>query len=350
MHNYELPATFYLGRPIDSEGKAIPEPLLYDAKDLCTHALIVGMTGSGKTGLGVGLLEEAAIDGIPSIVIDPKGDMANLMLQFPELSPKDFEPWVDEAKPRARGKTVAEFAAGTAAMWEKGLADWGSSKERIQKLKDSAEFTVYTPGSHHRAPPARAAFVRRAAGFDPREDAEEALGDRGNPAWRACSPWWVSTPTPAKPRIDPVVEHPARRLERRPQHGSRASHHPRPGTRPSSASASWTSSPSSRRRKALQAGDDPQQRARLPRLRRVDGRRAARPCKTSCTPKRGKPRVSILSIAHLSDARRMFFVSILLGEVVAWMRTQPGLEPARPALHGRDLQLLPPPRNRRRSR
>ncbi len=121
--------------------------MLYDSRDLTTHAVIIGMTGSGKTGLGIGLLEEAAIDKVPVIAIDPKGDLGNLLLSFPELRGSDFEPWVDSQAAAAAGQSVAAFAAAQAETWRKGLADWGQSPERIARLRAAAEFAIYTPGS-----------------------------------------------------------------------------------------------------------------------------------------------------------------------------------------------------------
>src|SRR6187549_3329175 len=126
MQDFEKLGVFYLGRHYDPATKKTTDDLvLYDSKDLVTHALIVGMTGSGKTGLGVALIEEAAIDGVPVIVIDPKGDLTNLLLTFPNLLPGDFEPWVDEDEARRAGRSRPEFAADQAARWRKGLADWG---------------------------------------------------------------------------------------------------------------------------------------------------------------------------------------------------------------------------------
>ncbi len=117
-------------------------------QDLTTHAVCIGMTGSGKTGLGIGLIEEAAIDGIPSILIDPKGDLGNLLLTFPNLSPADFRPsWVDEGEAARKQMTPDEFATHTAAVWKKGLAQWGQDGERIARLKASADFAIYTPAS-----------------------------------------------------------------------------------------------------------------------------------------------------------------------------------------------------------
>jgi hypothetical protein len=144
---------FYLGRIFDNkQAKVTTEPYLYDPADLTTHAVITGMTGSGKTGFCIGLLEEAAIKGIPAIVVDPKGDLTNLLLHFPELRPEDFQPWIDPDSARREGKTVDVMAGETAATWKKGLADWGLGKEQLQKLKDAVEFTIYTPGSSSGVP------------------------------------------------------------------------------------------------------------------------------------------------------------------------------------------------------
>ena len=138
MTDFEGLGVFYLGRNYDlAKKQRLDVPLLYDSKDLVTHAVCVGMTGSGKTGLCVGLLEEAAIDGIPAIVIDPKGDLGNLMLQFPRLSAEEFAPWVEEG--------VAPEQA--AAKWKDGLARWGQDGARIARLSGAAEFTIYTPAA-----------------------------------------------------------------------------------------------------------------------------------------------------------------------------------------------------------
>ena len=127
--DYEKLGLFYLGRPYDLETKSAREGLLlYDAKDLVTHAVCVGMTGSGKTGLCIDLLEEAAIDGIPALAIDPKGDLGNLLLTFPELSAEEFRPWIDEDEARRNGKTPDEWADSQAATWRKGLESWGQSR------------------------------------------------------------------------------------------------------------------------------------------------------------------------------------------------------------------------------
>ena len=145
--------SFYLGAAYDLEsGQRSETPINYDARDLVTHAVCVGMTGSGKTGLCIGLLEEAAIDKVPALLIDPKGDITNLLLQFPDLRPEDFEPWINADDARRKEKTVAEFAASTAETWQKGLADWGITGERMKLLADHASYTIFTPGSEMGVP------------------------------------------------------------------------------------------------------------------------------------------------------------------------------------------------------
>ena len=149
MENFEKLGTFYLGREYDlANDSPGHDLLLYDSKDLTTHAVVVGMTGSGKTGLCLGLLEEAAIDRIPSIVIDPKGDIANLLLTFPNLQAQDFRPWIDESQATREGITPDQFASKEAEKWRKGLESWGQSGERIKKMRDTVDMRVYTPGSN----------------------------------------------------------------------------------------------------------------------------------------------------------------------------------------------------------
>ncbi|MCB9444146.1 MAG: DUF87 domain-containing protein [Ardenticatenaceae bacterium] len=142
----ETDGKFYLGRITDPQtGKTGTEPLLYDPADLTTHAVVVGMTGSGKTGLCLDLLEEAALNKIPALMIDPKGDITNALLHFPDLAPADFQPWVNADEARREGKTIEQAAAGTADLWRNGLAQWEITPERIQALKESARFAIYTP-------------------------------------------------------------------------------------------------------------------------------------------------------------------------------------------------------------
>ncbi|MCB0000257.1 MAG: DUF87 domain-containing protein, partial [Anaerolineales bacterium] len=139
---------FYLGRIFDAKTRETTgQPLLYDPADLTTHAVVVGMTGSGKTGLCVDLLEEAALNDVPALMVDPKGDITNLLLHFPELAADDFAPWVNPDEARRDGKSVAQAATDTAEMWRNGLASWDITPERIEALKNGPRFSIYTPGS-----------------------------------------------------------------------------------------------------------------------------------------------------------------------------------------------------------
>ena len=146
--SYMTDSTFYLGRAYDPiQQRVTDREIRYDPADLTTHAVVTGMTGSGKTGLCVVLLEEAALHGIPAIIIDPKGDLTNLLLHFPDLAPQDFQPWIDADLARRAGKSVEELAADAAQSWREGLKEWGVAQERILALKNAAQFAIFTPGS-----------------------------------------------------------------------------------------------------------------------------------------------------------------------------------------------------------
>ncbi len=148
MSDFEKPGSFYIGKTVDpASGEPTAEYVLYDSRDLTTHAVCVGMTGSGKTGLCIDILEEASLNKVPTIIIDPKGDITNLLLTFPELRPEDFQPWVNPDDARRKELTIEQFAAKTAQQWSDGLAQWEQGPERIQRLKDSVDFVIYTPGS-----------------------------------------------------------------------------------------------------------------------------------------------------------------------------------------------------------
>ncbi len=139
---------FFLVKLYDiNKKKVLEDKVIYDPSDLTTHGIVTGMTGSGKTGFCIGLLEEAALQGIPAIVVDPKGDLTNLILHFPDQLPADFEPWIDPDAAMRQNKTTAQLAEETAKNWKEGLASWGLGKEQLQALKNSAKFTIFTPGS-----------------------------------------------------------------------------------------------------------------------------------------------------------------------------------------------------------
>src|SRR5512136_483459 len=148
MEDLEKLGTFYLGREYDLSTKQAGGLLLYDSKDLVTHGVCVGMTGSGKTGLCISLIEEAAIDNIPAILIDPKGDLANLLLTFPQLRGEDFLPWVNADDANKKGLSLEDYANQQAETWRKGLSSWGQDSSRIQNFNDAAKTKIYTPGSN----------------------------------------------------------------------------------------------------------------------------------------------------------------------------------------------------------
>ncbi|MBI1257762.1 MAG: DUF87 domain-containing protein [Chloroflexi bacterium] len=144
----EAPTTFYLGRRYDPDSKRLSSDVVYyDSRDLTTHAVVVGMTGSGKTGLCITLLEEAILDNIPSIIIDPKGDITNLLLTFPDLRPEDFQPWVNPDDARRAGMDIPQYSADVAHTWAQGLASWSIVPDRMRWLKFAARYSIYTPGS-----------------------------------------------------------------------------------------------------------------------------------------------------------------------------------------------------------
>ncbi|MDA1194888.1 MAG: ATP-binding protein [Planctomycetota bacterium] len=328
---YEKMGAFYLGKEFDVAADAVTdELLLYDAKDLTTHAVCVGMTGSGKTGLCLSLLEEAAIDGVPAIAIDPKGDLGNLMLTFPKLAAADFEPWVEAEQAARKGRTVPEQAQATAEQWRAGLADWQQDGARIQRFRDAVDVAIYTPGSDAGLPltvlrsfaapaPAlledgdalRERIMASVSGLlallgieaDPIRSREHILLSRIlDTAWRAGEDLDIGAMILAiqKPGFDRIgvldLEsfYPAKdRFELALTLNNLLAS---PGFQ------AWTQG-------------EPLDIQRL-----------------LWTPA-GKPRLTILSIAHLSDSERMFFVTMLLNEVVSWMRSQPGSTSLRALLY-----------------
>jgi hypothetical protein len=327
LPTYEKLGAFYLGRVRDLDRtETAPEgatgaALLYDAKDLTTHAMCVGMTGSGKTGLCLSLLEEAGIDGIPAIAIDPKGDIGNLLLTFPRLLAEDFRPWIDEAEAQRKGMTADEYAKDRAESWRRGLADWDQDGARIERFRRAVDLAIYTPGStagrrlralrSFAAPPSavrgdgdllRERVNASVSGLlallgldaDPIRSREHVLLSAIiDGAWRAERDLELADLVAAvqSPPFDRVgVMHVDSFFPAKERAGLAMALN---GILASPGFAAWTEG------EPLDAGH---------LLYTADGR----------------PRISVVSIAHLSDAERMFFVTLLLNEVVTWMRTRPG--------------------------
>lgn len=341
MSDTEGTGSFYLGKRYDlQKRKTLDEPVLYESQDLTTHAVCVGMTGSGKTGLCIDLLEEAALDGIPALVIDPKGDMTNLLLNFPELRPQDFRPWVNLDDARRQGLNPDEYAQEVARTWARGLGEWGIGPERLRRLQDAAEFVIYTPGSEAgqpvsilqtlQAPPLswdedEELLREKIAGIvsallaligieaDPVKSREHILlANIFEAAWRQGEDLdivqlilRIQKPPMAKLGVFPVETFfPAKdRLEL------------------AMALNGLIATPSFENWIEGQPLD-------------IDA--------ILRTPE-GKPRVSIFYIAHLSDAERMFFVTLLLGQVQTWLRAQSGTTNLRAILYCDEVfGYLPP--------
>jgi len=331
MQPFEKLGAFYLGREFDlSRGQQLHNLVMYDARDLTTHAVCLGMTGSGKTGLCIDLLEEAALDSVPAIVIDPKGDVTNLLLTFPELRPQDFEPWVNVDDARRKDLSVSEYAKYVADLWRKGLADWQQGPERIRMLKDSADFRIYTPGSDAGLPVSIVASLKSPA-LNWNDNAEllreqiqstvsALLGLVGIEADPLQSRehillasvfehfWRQNTDLDLRQLITAVQSPPVRQLgvfdvdtffPEKDRFGL------------AMALNNIIASPSFEN----WVRGEPLDVSRL-----------------LYTPT-GKPRHSIFYIAHLSDAERMFFVTLLLEQLVGWMRQQSGTTSLRALLY-----------------
>ncbi|HEY8265410.1 MAG TPA: DUF87 domain-containing protein [Steroidobacteraceae bacterium] len=320
MADFEKLGAFYLGRGYDAaKDQLAAEPLMYDSRDLTTHAVCVGMTGSGKTGLCISLLEEAALDGIPALVIDPKGDIANLMLTFPGLSAAEFQPWIDPAEAARKGVTAEQLAAKTAETWKNGLAEWGEDGDRIRRFRESVDISIYTPGStaglplsilrSFAPPPAGgdagatrdriSAAVSGLLGLvgiaaDPLKSREhillsailDAAWARGNaldlagligaiqkPPFDKVGVFDVETFYPSKDRLELAMA--VNNLLASPGFGV------------------WLEGEALDVQRLLFTAE-------------------------------GKPRISVISVAHLNDAERMFVVTLVANELVAWMRRQSG--------------------------
>ena len=331
MEDFEKLGAFYLGRTFDPQTKKSGNSLvLYDSKDLVTHAVCVGMTGSGKTGLCIGLLEEAAIDGIPSIIIDPKGDMANLLLAFPKLNAEAFEPWINEDDARKKSLSNLEYAAQQAEMWSKGLADWGQSADRISRLRDAADFAIYTPGSN--AGIGVSILKSFAAPNAAVRDDAESLRERIQTTATSLLALLSIQADPIQSREHILI---STILNSQWSQGrdldlpALIQQIQNPPMQKIGVLDLESFYPSKERFALVMA---------LNNLIASPGFNAWMEGEPLDIGKilhgaTGKPRVSIFSIAHLGDAERMFFVSLLLNQVVGWMRTQSGTTSLRAILY-----------------
>ncbi|MBE2181752.1 MAG: DUF87 domain-containing protein [Chthoniobacterales bacterium] len=340
---YEKLGQFYLGREAGADGKSTDIPVLYDSSDLTTHGVCVGMTGSGKTGLCIALLEEAAMDGIPALIIDPKGDLGNLLLTFPAMDGADFAPWVNEEDARKAGVTTAEFGGMEAQKWKSGLADWGQSPERIAALRENADIAIYTPGSSAGIP---LSILRSFAAPDASVAGDpELLAERVQSTTAGLLGLLGIDADPLRSREFSLLSAILQEAWRR-------------GESPDLAALiGLVQNPPFAKIGVLDLDDfyPPKQRTGLvmalnnllasPGFAAWTGGQPLDIDTLLRTPA-GKPRLAVLSIAHLSDAERMFFVTTLLQETIAWMRRQPGTPSLRALLYMDEIfGYLPPVAN-----
>jgi hypothetical protein len=329
--DFEKLGVFYLGRRFDLASKKLePDLVLYDSKDLVTHAVCVGMTGSGKTGLCLSLLEEAALDGIPALLVDPKGDLANLMLTFPDLRPEDFEPWVNEDDARRKGVSTADYARQQAELWTKGLAEWGEDGARIRRFRDAVDIAIYTPGSEAGLP---VSVLRSFAAPPPvvRDDAE-LLRDRiGSVATSLLALLGIAA-DPVKSRehilISTILDT-AWRAGRDLDLPSLIEQIRTPPITRVGVMDLESFYPSNERFELAMGLNNLLAAPGFAPWMKGEAFDIARMLRTAA----GKPRISIFSIAHLGDAERMFFVSLLLNETLAWTRAQSGTTSLRAILY-----------------
>ncbi|MGB5353226.1 MAG: DUF87 domain-containing protein [Woeseia sp.] len=341
MHDFEKLGAFYLGRRVNEEtGKDDEELVLYDSKDLTTHAVIIGMTGSGKTGLGIGLLEEAALDHIPVIAIDPKGDLGNLMLTFPKLQADDFRPWINERAALDQGQTPDEFATGQAALWKKGLAGWGQDGKRIANLTASSDVNIYTPGSEAGLP------ISVLKSFSAPQEALLNDGDLYRERVQATATGILSL---IGIDADPITSREHILLSQL------LDHHWQDGkSLDIAALIGAIQAPPMSRVGVLDLESFYPSKERFGLAMRLNNLLAAPgfdawmqgeplSAQNLLYTAEGKPRTSIMSIAHLDEASRMFFVTMLLNELIAWMRAQQGTSSLRAILYMDEIFGYMPP-------
>jgi len=331
MQDFEKLGVFYLGREYDLKNKKPKEALvLYDSKDLVTHAVCVGMTGSGKTGLCISLLEEAAIDNIPAIIIDPKGDLTNLLLTFPELKAEDFKPWINQDDAAKKGLSSDQFAAQQAEIWKNGLESWGESANRIKKLKDAADFVIYTPGSNAGVP----VSILKSFAAPPAEviqDNESFSGKINSIATSLLGLVGIEA-DPLKSREHILI---STILSNAWKNGQDMS---------LEALIQQIQNPPVKKVGVLDIDSFYPPKDRVELSLAINNLLAA-PSFTSWLEGEpldigemihshsGKPRHVIFSIAHLNEAERMFFVSLILNQTLGWMRTQSGTTSLRAVLY-----------------
>ena len=339
--DYEQLGVFYLGKKFDlDKNRCTDELVLYESRDLVTHAVCVGMTGSGKTGLCIDLLEEAAIDNIPVIAIDPKGDLSNLLLTFPKMDAESFKDWVDPDEARRQNISLDELAESEAQKWSTGISDWHQDAQRVKKLKSSAEFAVYTPASNAGIP---LSIVQSfACPGDEILDERDLLREQISSTATSILSLLGIESDPLKSREHILL---SSILDNTWKQGANLDLHSliakvqNPPIKQVGAIPLESFFPAKERYELAMTINNllasPGFEAWL------DGE--ALDIDKLLYTSDGKNRVSVISIAHLPDAERMFFVSLLLTQLLSWMRRQSGTSSLRAVFYMDEVHGYFPP-------
>ena len=318
----ERPASFYLGREFDLAAKAVRDdlpPVMYEARDLLTHGVVVGMTGSGKTGLCINLLEEAAIDGIPCIILDVKGDLTNLLLQFPDLAPGDFNRWLNPEDARLKKMTLEEFSTQLSERWKKGLEETKQPIKRVGALKESSDWRIYTPGSDAGLP---LAILKTFAAPEPGLPREE-LAQRLDAVVSALLGLTGISADPVQSREHVYVSQLLLNAWSKGEDLDLAQLIARIQTPPIRTIGAFdvdTFYPEKERLKLALALNNLLASPSFATWIEGDPLDLT----VLLQARNDKPRQLIFYLAHLDDAQRMFFLTLLLSEVLGWTRKQPG--------------------------
>ncbi len=335
-------SNFYLGRLFDAKsGKVTNVPLEYDSADLTTHAVVTGMTGSGKTGLCIGLLEEAALQGVPAIIIDPKGDLTNLLLHFPELLPQDFQPWIDPEMARRAGKSMEEAAGEASNAWRNGLTEWGIDKERLLALKNAAQFTVFTPGSDAGIPVSVLSSLT-APKLDWEENREVLRERISSTVTALLGLVGINDIDPIRSREHILLSNIFETHWSKGQDIDLTELILQTQTPPFDKLGAFSIDaffPPKDRMELAMVLNNILAAASFEAWREGE----ALDIQALLFTDDGRPRHSVFYLAHLSDGERMFFVTLLLSAVETWMRTQSGATSLRALLYMDEIfGYLPP--------
>lgn len=331
---------FFLGGVIGDGSADAKEPVLFERRNLTTHGVIVGMTGSGKTGLGIIALEEALLSGIPVLAIDPKGDMGNLLLTFPQLRAQDFRPWIDEGEATRKGEDPDTFAGEVAERWKQGLASWGITGDRIAQLRDKAGFTIYTPGSTAGVP-LNIIGSLAAPDIDWSTDAEIARDE--------IEGFVSSLLVLAGIEADPISSREHILLSNLIEHSWQAGR-----SLDLESLIGQVQTPPLRKLGVFDLDTFFPAKDRTKLAMRLNGlvaspsfsswiQGAPLDPETLLSTPDGQPRAAVIYLQHLSDQERQFIVTLLLSKMVTWIRRQPGTSDLRALIYMDEVFGFAPP-------